>query len=68
MSNWTRYGAKRTRSNRMDNRNFLYMFYGFAAAWTIVVIYVLTLVSRDRKLREEMARLKNMIETGDRKA
>ncbi len=68
MSNSTRYGAKRTHSKRMDNRNFLYMFYGFAAAWTVVVIYVLTLVSRDRKLREEMARLRNMIETGDRKA
>jgi CcmD family protein len=44
------------------------MFYGFAAAWTVVVIYVLTLVSRERKLREEMMRLRNMIETGDRKA
>jgi CcmD family protein len=63
-----RSGVKRTQSNHMDNRNFLYMFYGFAAAWTIVVIYVLTLVSRDRKLREEMTRLKNMIETGDRRA
>jgi len=52
----------------MDSRNFLYMFYGFAVAWAIVVIYVLTLVSRERKLRDEMTRLKNMIETGDRRA
>jgi CcmD family protein len=44
------------------------MFYGFAAAWTVVVVYVLTLVSRERRLRDEMARLKNMIESGDRKA
>jgi CcmD family protein len=44
------------------------MFYGFAVAWTVVVIYVLTLVSRERKLRDEMTRLKNMIETGDRRA
>jgi CcmD family protein len=64
----TRCAAKRTHFNPMDNRNFLYMFYGFAAAWTVVVIYVLTLVSRERKLREEMMRLRNMIETGDRKA
>jgi CcmD family protein len=42
------------------------MFYGFAVAWAVVVIYVLTLVSRERRLREEMTRLKNMIETGDR--
>ena len=51
----------------MDNRNFLYMFYGFAAAWTIVVIYVLTLVSREKKLRDEMRRLQSMIESGDRR-
>jgi CcmD family protein len=65
---WTGSGAKRTQSDHMDNRNFLYMFYGFAVAWTVVVIYVLTLVSRERKLRDEMTRLKNMIETGDRRA
>ena len=32
----------------MDSRNFTYMFYGFAAAWAVVVIYVLTLISRER--------------------
>jgi CcmD family protein len=51
----------------MDERNFLYMFYGFSAAWAAVVIYVLTLVSRERKLRDEMHRLKTMIETGERR-
>lgn len=51
----------------MDNRNFLYMFYGFAVAWTLVVLYVLTLVSREKKLRDEMRRLRSMIESGDRR-
>jgi CcmD family protein len=51
----------------MDERNFTYMFYGFAAAWTLVVIYLLTLVSREKKLRDEMKRLRTMIESGDRK-
>ncbi len=51
----------------MDTRNFTYMFYGFAVAWLVVTIYVLTLVSRERKLREEMRRLKSMIESGDRR-
>lgn len=51
----------------MDNRNFLYMFYGFAAAWVVVVFYVLTLVSREKKLRDEMRRLQSMIESGERK-
>ena len=52
----------------MDSRNFMYMFYGFAVAWVVVVIYVLTLVSRERKLRDEMKRLRTMIETGDRQS
>lgn len=52
----------------MDTRNFTYMFYGFAAAFIIIVIYVLTLVSRERKIREEIKRLRGMIEsTGDRR-
>ena len=51
----------------MDNRNFLYMFYGFSAAWVVVVVYVLSLVSREKKLRDEMRRLKSMIETGERR-
>ena len=40
------------------------MFYGFAAAWLAVIIYVMTLVMRERRLREEMRRLKTMMETG----
>lgn len=42
------------------------MFYGFAAAWAIVVFYVLTLVSRERKLRSEMGRLRAMVESGQK--
>jgi CcmD family protein len=52
----------------MDSRNFTYMFYGFAVAWVAVIIYVLTLVARERRLSEEMKRLRHMIDGGDRKA
>ncbi|MBI1895915.1 MAG: CcmD family protein [Acidobacteria bacterium] len=45
----------------MDTRNFTYMFYGFAAAWLIVVIYVVTLVLRERRLSQEMQRLRDML-------
>ena len=44
----------------MDSRNFTYMFYGFAAAWLIILFYVLTLVRRGQRLRrslDEMERL-----------
>ena len=45
----------------MDPRNFQYMFYGFAVAWVLIVIYALTLIGREKKLRDEIERLKNMI-------
>ena len=52
----------------MDTRNFTYMFFGFAAAFIVIVVYLLTLVSREKKLRDEMKRLRSMIEsTGDRR-
>ncbi len=46
----------------MDARNFTYMFYGFTAAWAILVIYVLMIVSRERKLRRELDGLKKLLE------
>ena len=51
----------------MDPRNFQYMFYGFSAAWVIIVIYALTLLGRERKMKDEVARLKNMLEEKERK-
>lgn len=49
----------------MDTRNFTYMFYGFAVAWVAVIIYVVTLVMREKRLIEEMRRLRHMIDSGD---
>ncbi len=46
----------------MDERNFTYMFYGFAAAWLIVVMYVITLAARENKLRQEMDNLRKLVE------
>jgi CcmD family protein len=51
----------------MDTRNFTFMFYGFLAAWLILVVYVLTLVSRERKIAEQLKGLKGMLEFKDRK-
>jgi CcmD family protein len=51
----------------MDARNFTYMFYGFAAAWAILALYVLTLVARERRLRKELDTLRRMMEQGESK-
>jgi CcmD family protein len=46
----------------MDARNFAYMFYGFAAAFVILVVYVVSLALRERKLSSEIDRVRRMIE------
>jgi CcmD family protein len=46
----------------MDSRNSLFMFYGFAAAWVIVVFYVVMLALREGRLRRELDRVRQMVE------
>jgi CcmD family protein len=46
----------------MDNSNFEYMFYGFAAAWLLVIGYVVFLVLREGRLRRELDRVRQMVE------
>ena len=46
----------------MENRNFDYMFYGFLAAWLIILIYVLLMAMRERRLRRELDRVRQMVE------
>jgi CcmD family protein len=43
------------------------MFYGFLAAWLILVVYVLSLVARERKISEQIKNLKGMLEYKDQK-
>ncbi len=46
----------------MDDRNFLFMFFGFAAAWAIVAAYVLFLGAREGKLKRQLDNLRRMVE------
>lgn len=46
----------------MDQRNLEYLFYGFLAAWLIVVVYVMSIVARERRLKSELDRVKRMLE------
>ena len=46
----------------IDARNFTYMFYGFAAAFVILVVYVVSLALRERKLSSEIDRVRRMVE------
>jgi len=45
----------------VDARNFTYMFYGFTAAWLIVMLYVVSLARRAARLKKELEDVKNLI-------
>ena len=43
-------------------RNFRFLAYGLIAIWSILVIYVLTLVGREGRIRSQLAVLRRMVE------
>ncbi len=45
----------------MDARNFTFMFYGFLAAWLIVLLYVISLARRGARLRKELEDVKHLL-------
>jgi CcmD family protein len=45
----------------MDARNFTFMFYGFLAAWLIVLLYVVSLARRGSRLKKELEDVKQLI-------
>jgi hypothetical protein len=46
----------------MDSRNFTYMFYGFAAVWVILCLYVIHMVFRERATRKQLESVRRMLE------
>jgi CcmD family protein len=50
----------------MDARNFTFMFYGFAAAWLIVLMYVISLARRGARLKRELENVKHLVHADDR--
>ncbi len=42
--------------------NYEFLSYGLIAAWLILVVYVLMMVSREQKLKKEIASLRAMLE------
>jgi CcmD family protein len=45
----------------MDARNFTFMFYGFLAAWLIVLLYVISLARRGARLKKELEQVKELV-------
>ncbi|HEX4231959.1 MAG TPA: CcmD family protein [Bryobacteraceae bacterium] len=42
-------------------RNFTFMFYGFTAAWLIVLLYIVSLARRGARLRKELEDVKQLV-------
>ena len=50
------------------DQNYTFMFYGFLAAWLVVIIYVISIAMRERKLRAELDRVKRMVDDREHEA
>jgi CcmD family protein len=48
-------------------RNFEYLAYGLIAIWAVLAIYVMTLVSREKKINRQIEGLQRMVEDKERK-
>jgi hypothetical protein len=48
------------------NSNYTFMFFGFLAAWMVLMIYVIWIALRERKLRDELERVKRMVDERER--
>ena len=49
----------------MSPQNFTFMFYGFTVAWLIIIGYVISIALREKKLRQELDRVKRMVEENE---
>jgi hypothetical protein len=50
-----------TEQERLQNQ-YEFLSYGLIAAWVILAIYVLMMISRERRLKREIASLRAMLE------
>jgi CcmD family protein len=49
----------------MDTRNFTFLFYGFLAAWIVVLVDVISLARRGARLKRELESVKHLVESAD---
>ena len=49
----------------MDQRNLLFMFYGFLAAWLIVLLYVISLARRAARLKKDLEGVRQLMSASE---
>jgi CcmD family protein len=48
----------------MDPREFQFTFYGLMIVWLCITVYVISLALRERRLKQELDRVRRMVEKG----
>jgi CcmD family protein len=48
-------------------QNSTFMFYGFLAAWVIVLLYVISLAQRGARLKKELEDVKQLVDSASQK-
>ena len=46
----------------VDITNLHFLFYGYSAAWIVMIAFVFLLVQRGRRIDRELSRLKSLVE------
>jgi CcmD family protein len=49
----------------MSPQNYTFMFLGFTVAWLIIIVYVISIARREKNLREELDRVKRLVEESE---
>jgi hypothetical protein len=50
------------------NENLHWLWYAFSAAWIVHILYLVSISSREKKLREQMDYLKTLLQQHESKA
>jgi cell division protein FtsL len=50
----------------MDERNLIFMFYGFAAAYLILAGYLVSLIARERRIQRQIETVRKLIEAREK--
>ncbi len=51
----------------VDITNLHFLFFGYSAAWLIMIGFVFLLVKRSRRIDSELSRLKSLVEDKERR-
>jgi CcmD family protein len=51
----------------VDIKNVHFLFFGYSAAWLIMIGFVFLLVKRSRRIDRELSRLKSLVEDKERR-